>query len=108
MKNNERSFLKLVIFTIGYSFLSSIILVVLAWFTGNVVTYGFAIDLYRNYIDLDLYLYVLLATFLLISGFLISIILPRSRFKKLSGILGWLLIIGCFSVGFYLIYLSKS
>lgn len=107
MKNN-RNFAKLVIFTLVYSFLVSIFLISFIWLGINIRKYGFSIGLYQNYIYLELYLYVLLATFLLISGFLISIILPRSRFKKFSGLLGWLFIIGCFSVGFYLIYLSKS
>lgn len=105
---NSKSFTKLVIFTLVYSLLTSIVLISFIWTSVNISKYGFSIGLYRNYIYLELYLYILLGSFLTISVLLTSVILPRSRFKKFSGLLGWLFIIGCFSVGFYLIYLSKS
>lgn len=104
---NSKSFTKLVIFTLVYSFLTSIVLISFIWLSVNLSKYGFSIGLYRNYIYLELYLYILLGSFLTISILLTSVILPRSRFKKLSGTLGWLLIIGCFSFIGYLYYITE-
>lgn len=108
MKKNKKSLSKLIVFTLIYSFIVSIILVFLAWTVGNIISYGFSFSLYRNHIDLRIYLYVLLFSFLGVSVFLTSIILPNSeRFKRYSGFLSWLLIFGCFGGMAYIYYLAK-
>ncbi len=86
------------------------VLISFIWLGVNIHAHGLSIKLYStNFINLKICLYVFLFTLLATSIYLISVILPNSeKFKKLSELLGWLFIIGCFSVGFYLIYLSKS